>query len=1245
MSCGPGSCRDGRCSCHWGFAGERCEHSTDAFAFLLYGDRIVNLVMARVLVRSLRVAGWAHDVLAIVPRASATPQAFLAILEADGVKVRFVDDIPLPASMEADPIIQSRWSGVMNKFSVWRLTEYSRVALLDVDIVFDVGSDSPMDIFEECNSPLCAARDGDPRFINAGVMVVTPSEQRLDHLLRALREERHHYDMPEQSFLTRYSEKKSNRLKLTELGGKWNSCAGGGMLFNLGWAASGYNVLHFCSWGLKPPNVRMCFKGECDQGEERHAVLVWQRHQASVDPCILSRREDSCQMQARCAWCGHYCSDERIPCSPDLFKGRLDQSDSEDDLELALKTCMARSQNESVTKGNWDDAPSGWWAWPRGGVYQVLLDRFASPSEKPCPDLASYCGGTLAAMRHKLGYLQKLGTDGIILSPVVDNMPGGYHGYWPRDLDTVSFRLGSRETLLSLISDSHRRGMRVFADVNLNHAGGPGLETDELIPKLKPFNKPEHFHVANCSLFSPEDFEQSQQLLERCKLFGLPDYNHENPEIWQGLMRWVRHHVDMYGFDGIRIDAAKHMPRAFLRHVPSKGSSIPAFHEVISDNMASIASYANNDYDALYNYPLYFALKGAFMPGPKRQPMTDILRTASQGEGHGRLTLNFLDNNDMPRFIRFVGGDGALFRNALLYVLGTEGVPVILYGSEQNVAGPGETEDPVREEPPDIWRPPLWETGYNTTGATFRLVSRVMWLRKRHNGLHQYRQRMIYADHEVLSFSRGPFIFISTNVGSVSSHESQRLMWNNVTESCLPVRVCDLLAIDIHASCFVVKPGRPIVVELADGEPKVLVPEELLEDMPSSFIESVTQRPAGRELEDPQKMHQQVEDVSILPRSRWHEMPEPPNVQIERIARMPRQQLPPGVLLNDRAAWLPAEEFRIPPHLNVWFPPLGTEPFRVETVVSRDTCYHADGRGGTFMLAQRSNAKYLLCTSKDMSCVEGSRLRIPEPLPPLDWRPVLALAFGEVSSQTPSSYDFLVRLLPSILPLLPRLRSGSARLLLHKDWTLLYPILGRLQIPSGALLLTSPDLPYTICSEEMRYVLEHQHQSRIRLAHLRSELDLPDGPLPAGSVRRSIVLLSRGNSTGGIDNEPELVDSLRELGRPVEVVNPEETDLTELIITLSRARAIVGPHGSNMASMMYAPEGTKVLEIVPQVPSSDRADYHYWALAGALGLPYKPLGQLVEGIDSSSRNATLKRFKVDTNRVASELASLFSFDS
>jgi len=131
--------------------------------------------------------------------------------------------------------------------------------------------------------------------------------------------------MPEQSFLTKYCAKEDNNMTLQFLDRKWNSCVAGGMLLNKGWATSGFNVLHACSWGPKPPEFQLCFEQEgCDMGQKRHTMLVWQQIHASLDSCILHRAETTCGAAgASCAWCGHYCSDQRVPCDATLFKEAL----------------------------------------------------------------------------------------------------------------------------------------------------------------------------------------------------------------------------------------------------------------------------------------------------------------------------------------------------------------------------------------------------------------------------------------------------------------------------------------------------------------------------------------------------------------------------------------------------------------------------------------------------------------------------------------------------------------------------------------------------------------------------------------------------------------------------------------------------------------------------------------------------------------------------------------------------------
>ena len=81
--------------------------------------------------------------------------------------------------------------------------------------------------------------------------------------------------------------------------------------------------------------------------------------------------------------------------------------------------------------------------WKKRTVYQLLTDRFAKPSGGGCGNLGYYCGGTYKGIISKLDYIQNMGFDAIWISPVVDNIEGGYHGYWAANWEKTNSNFGS----------------------------------------------------------------------------------------------------------------------------------------------------------------------------------------------------------------------------------------------------------------------------------------------------------------------------------------------------------------------------------------------------------------------------------------------------------------------------------------------------------------------------------------------------------------------------------------------------------------------------------------------------------------------------------------------------------------------------------------------------------------------------------------------------------------------------------
>ena len=95
---------------------------------------------------------------------------------------------------------------------------------------------------------------------------------------------------------------------------------------------------------------------------------------------------------------------------------------------------------------------------------QILTDRFAGPTGE-CKDLNNYCGGTFKGITDNLDYLEGLGVNAIWISPIPENTPGGYHGYWMKNIYNINEHYGTVADLKELIAACHARDIWVMLDV------------------------------------------------------------------------------------------------------------------------------------------------------------------------------------------------------------------------------------------------------------------------------------------------------------------------------------------------------------------------------------------------------------------------------------------------------------------------------------------------------------------------------------------------------------------------------------------------------------------------------------------------------------------------------------------------------------------------------------------------------------------------------------------------------------
>jgi len=145
--------------------------------------------------------------------------------------------------------------------------------------------------------------------------------------------------------------------------------------------------------------------------------------------------------------------------------------------------------------------------WKNATVYFAITDRFANGdtsndhSYGRAPDgaqeIGTWHGGDWKGLTGKLDYLAGLGVTAIWISPIVEQVHGwvastggdfknyGYAGYWALDFTELDQNFGSAADLQALVDGAHARGIRVLADVVMNHPGyATGADLVAYLPEV-----------------------------------------------------------------------------------------------------------------------------------------------------------------------------------------------------------------------------------------------------------------------------------------------------------------------------------------------------------------------------------------------------------------------------------------------------------------------------------------------------------------------------------------------------------------------------------------------------------------------------------------------------------------------------------------------------------------------------------------------------------------------------------------
>jgi maltose alpha-D-glucosyltransferase/alpha-amylase len=178
--------------------------------------------------------------------------------------------------------------------------------------------------------------------------------------------------------------------------------------------------------------------------------------------------------------------------------------------------------------------------------------------------------GDLRGITEKLDYLQWLGIECIWLLPFYQS-PLRDGGYDISDFFTILPEYGDLADAVELVEESHKRGIRIIADLVMNHTSDahPWFQEsrqDRTNPKADWYvwnDDDQRWGEARIIFVDTEKsnwtFDAQRQQYYWHRFFShQPDLNFDNPEVQQAMLDVVRFWLDI-GLDGFRLDAVPYL--------------------------------------------------------------------------------------------------------------------------------------------------------------------------------------------------------------------------------------------------------------------------------------------------------------------------------------------------------------------------------------------------------------------------------------------------------------------------------------------------------------------------------------------------------------------------------------------------------------------------------------------------------------------------------------------------------------
>ncbi|MBC6308238.1 glucohydrolase [Listeria sp. FSL L7-1582] len=322
--------------------------------------------------------------------------------------------------------------------------------------------------------------------------------------------------------------------------------------------------------------------------------------------------------------------------------------------------------------------------------------------------------GDFKGLLEKVPYLAELGVGGIWLTPFYPS-PKVDNGYDVSDYYAVDPDYGTMADLEAFVEEAHRHGIRVIADMVVNHVSTEHAWFVES-RRSKTNAKRDWFVWRDApnnweSFFGGSAWEWdavTEQYYYHSFAKEQADLNWANPDVEQEIWKVFDFWLDK-GLDGFRLDVINNLTltRDFTDNPVENGKQLHLFDkdqpgmekmmakigarirargdyftvgEISSDNLAEIEKYAGLDgLDVTFNFN--------FGSVPNRDGIAAELTRMQQVYADGRMPTLFFGSHDMSRsWNRLADGREDVAQLLAMLMLTAHGVPFVYFGEEIGMA-------------------------------------------------------------------------------------------------------------------------------------------------------------------------------------------------------------------------------------------------------------------------------------------------------------------------------------------------------------------------------------------------------------------------------------------------------------------------------------------------------------------------------------------------------------------------------